>query len=70
MTEVRIWINSGGRSFTESAERSWEAGSESGTWLVEFADEFGNGGTGGRFRTGVEGACVAGFDSRRVFCCV
>ena len=38
------------------SDGSCDGGRESGMWDVGVADEFGNGGTGGRFRTGVEGA--------------
>ena len=37
---------------------------------MEVADEVGNGGTGGRFRTGVDGVCDIAVDSRKSVGCV
>ena len=55
VTLFNSWRRRMGRSF-DKVEGSWEGGNESGIWLVDVAEELGNGGTGGRFRTGVEGA--------------
>ena len=46
------------KAFCEGEVGDCEAGSDSGRWDVVVAEELGKRGTGGRFRTGVEGACV------------
>lgn len=59
-----------GNSFGGSEGRFCDGGRESGIWLVDVAEEVGKGGTGGRFRTGVEGVCRFELESRAGVDCV
>jgi hypothetical protein len=70
VTLFRIWSSRSGSSFVVSSGGSCDGGRESGTWLVGVAEEVGNGGTGGRFRTGVDGVWEVAVESRARVGCV
>lgn len=61
MVPVRSWRRRAGssvRTLLSRLEGSCDGGRESGMCDADVAEELGKGGTGGRFRTGVEGVCV------------